>query len=122
MISALPVPLQPFQGQEVQVKVIAVRGWRKQGDFQFASQPLEVPKDDSLRRPLVTTSLGAGEFIAVSNGTAAHFNKKLEMSIDDPSQSHIIIPSLQKSLESVGASLQDSIKIEGYYFGTTRKD
>ena len=122
VISTLPVPLQPFQGQEVQIQVIAARGWRKRGDFQFASQPLEVPGDDSSRRPLVTTSLRAGEFIAVSNRTAAHFNKKLEMSIDGPGQSHIIMPSLQKSLASVGASLQDSIKMEGYYFGTTRKD
>ena len=122
VISTLSVPLQPFQGQEVQIQVIAVRGWRKRGDFKFSSQPFEVPGDVSSRRPLVTTSLRAGEFIAVSNRTAAHFNRKLDTSLDGPGQSHIIMPSLQKSLEAVGASLQDSIKMEGYYFGTTRKD
>ncbi len=96
VISTLPVPLQPFQGQEVQIQVIAARGWRARGDFQFASQPLEVPGDESSKRPLVTTSLRAGEFIAVSNRTAAHFNRKSDTSLDGPGQSHIIMPSLQK--------------------------
>ena len=122
VISTLPVPLQPFKGQEIQIQVIAVRNWRTSGTFQFETQTLETPGDASSKRPIVTTALRAGELIAVSNRTAAHFNTEMDKSLDGPSQSHMIMLSLQKSLQAVGASLQDSVKMEGYYFGTTRKD
>ena len=122
VVSTLPVPLQPFKGQEIQIQVIASRDWRTKNNFQFESQILETPGDVPSLRPEVTTALRAGEFIAISNRTAAHFNAEFDTSLDGPGQSHIIMPSLQKSLKTVGASLQDSIKMEGYYFGTTRKD
>ena len=36
-------------------------------------------------------------------------------------QSHAIMTSLNTDLKSVGATLQDTIKMEGYYWGTTRE-
>ncbi|MDP7453092.1 MAG: hypothetical protein QF661_10425 [Arenicellales bacterium] len=122
VVSTLPVPLQPFKGQEIQVQVIAVRNWRTTGDFQVETQPLQVAGDNTSAHPVVTTALRAGEFIAVANRTAAHFNTRFDAALDGAGQSHIIMPSLQNSLTAVGASLQDSVKMEGYYFGTTRKD
>ena len=107
VISTLPVPLQPFNGQEIQVQVIAVRNWRTASEFQVETQSLEVAGGDSPLHPVVTTALRAGEFIAVANRTAAHFNATFDTAQDGAGQSHVIMPSLQNSLAAVGASLQD---------------
>ena len=90
VISTLPVPLQPFKGQEIQVQVIAVRNWRNSGDFQVETQPLQVASGNSSVRPVVTTALRAGEFIAVANPTAAHFNTRFEAALEGAGQSHIL--------------------------------
>ena len=82
VISTLPVPLQPFKGQEIQVQVIAVRNWRTTGDFQVETQPLQVAGDNTSAPPVVTTALRAGEFIAVANRTAAHFNTRFDAALD----------------------------------------
>ena len=60
VISTLPVPLQPFKGQEIQVQVIAVRNWRTTGDFQVETQQLRVANRNESACPVVTTALRAG--------------------------------------------------------------
>ena len=92
VISTLPVPLQPFKGQEIQVQVIAVRNWRTTGDFQVETQQLRVANRNESACPVVTTALRAGEFIAVANRTAAHFNATFDAALDGAGQSHIIMP------------------------------
>ena len=118
VISIVPVEMQPFPHQKVQIQAIAIRGWREE-ECQFVESPLELAWAN--RTPTVTRVLRAGEFIATSNRTAAHFSAGFEGEMSGEDQSHAIMTSLNSDLESVGATLQDSIKMEGYYRGTTRE-
>jgi enamine deaminase RidA (YjgF/YER057c/UK114 family) len=116
-ISVVPVPLQPFAGQRIQVQAIAQRGWRDGGDVRVVERP--VPKGYAAlfggRR--VTAGLRAGEFIAVANRTAADGEDRI--ATDDPiGQSHAVMGLHEATLAALGASLQDAVKMEGYYFGT----
>jgi enamine deaminase RidA (YjgF/YER057c/UK114 family) len=111
--------MQPFPQQKVQLQAIAKRGWREEG-YQFNESALNlISRAD--RIPTVTTVLRAGEFIATANRTVAHFGLEHDSGLSGEDQSHAIMTSLNEDLKSVGATLQDSVKLEGYYRGTTRE-
>lgn len=114
-ISTVPEPLAPFDGQLVQLQVIAQRGWRNGSDVRVAARP--VPEDwysEFNGRP-VTAGLRAGEFITISNRTAAEAG-------DAVAQSHAIMSTHEATLAELGAGMQDCVKMEGHFFGTTRED
>ena len=122
VISSLPARLQPFSGQEVQIQVIAQRNWRSEQNYRFETKVLNTFSNSSHKQITVTSALRTGEFIALANRTAGLFDGLTSDETDGVKQTHLIMQSLDESLRSVGASLQDSIKLESYYFGTSRKE
>lgn len=120
-ISTVPEPLQPFDGQVIQIQAIAVRRWRQGGDIRVATRPVPAAWADLFKGRAVTGGLRAGEFIAVSNRTAADAGHAIARPGDGPGQSHTIMGYHEATLAELGASPQDSVKMEGYYFGTTRE-
>jgi enamine deaminase RidA (YjgF/YER057c/UK114 family) len=121
VVSAVPEPLQPFDGQVVQIQAIACRRWRQGNDIRVAERPVPEPWRRHFAGRTVTGGLRAGEFIAVSNRTAADDGHRIAAPGDGPAQSHAIMKIHETTLAKLGASLQDSVKMEGYYFGTTRE-
>ena len=119
VISVVPVDMQPFEGQKIQLQVIAKRGWRDVA-YQVAEDTLRIASADTGEETVVTTALRVGEFIATANRTAAHCIDAYDGSIAGVDQCHAIMRSLNSDLKAVGATLQDAIKLEGYYQGVTR--
>lgn len=121
VISLLPA-LQPFADQLVQVQVIAVRGWRAGADVRVAEHEAPASHRDRLPGGRVTGALRAGELIATASRTAAWPGTAVPPGLDAPAQSHLVMESLEADLRAVGASLQDAVKMEGYYLGTSLGD
>ena len=120
VISLIPVPLQPFERQEIQVQAIAQRGWRNAGDIRFVKAP--VPENyQCFGLEEQTRALRAGEFISIGARAATDEQGEITSPGDGPAQTHHIMASMQSDLAVVGASFQDAVKKEGYYFGTTRE-
>jgi len=119
VISIVPVAIQPFAGQKIQLQAIAKRGWRDEA-HRVEECELKISSVNTQAAPVVTTALRAGEVIATANRTAAHCVEAYSGDLDGGAQSHAIMSSLNASLKAVGASLQDAVKLEGYYQGTTR--
>ncbi len=118
-ISLIPVPLQPFPGQALQIQAIAQRRWRDLPDVRV--DPLPIPDACSERFPSaqLTSGLRAGEFIVTASRTATP--DAGGDAADAPAQTHAVMRSLEATLSTLGATLQDTVKMEGYYFGTTRE-
>tara|TARA_Y100001960_G_scaffold322997_1_gene400577 strand:+ start:615 stop:1847 length:1233 start_codon:yes stop_codon:yes gene_type:complete len=119
VISVVPVEMQPFLGQKVQLQAIAKRGWRDTA-YQVSENSLRLASSATVEEVVVTNVLRVGEFIATANRTAAHCIDAYDGSIGGVDQCHAIMKSLNSDLKTVGATLQDAIKLEGYYRGTTR--
>ncbi len=119
-ISTLPVPVQPFAGQSIQLQAIAAGGWRRTGDMRVATRPVPADRRGLFGDRPVTGGLRAGEFIAVANRTAADAEGAIAEPGEGVQQSHAIMETHEATLAELGASTQDSVKMEGYYFGTTR--
>jgi enamine deaminase RidA (YjgF/YER057c/UK114 family) len=119
VISVVPVEMQPFEGQKIQLQAIAKRDWRELA-YQVVEDTLRIASADTGEETVVTTALRVGEFIAAANRTAAHCIDAYDGSIDGVDQCHAIMKSLNSDLKQVGATLQDSVKLEGYYQGVTR--
>jgi enamine deaminase RidA (YjgF/YER057c/UK114 family) len=119
-ISLLPVPLQPFAGQEVQLQAIAIRGWRGGAATRAVTAEAPTRYRASLGHRKLTTGLRVGEFITVPSCTAVDAEGALLAAGKGPEQTRIIMTRLETALKTLGASLQDAIKKEGYYFGTTQ--
>ena len=119
-ISSLPVPMQPFPGQRIQLQAIAQRGWRALSDIRVAERPVPADRRDAFGGRALTGGLRAGEFVAVSNRSAADGEDRIADPEDGVAQSHAIMAIHEATLAALGASTQDSVKMEGYYFGTTR--
>jgi enamine deaminase RidA (YjgF/YER057c/UK114 family) len=117
-ISLLPVPLQPFAGQRVQIQAIAQRGFRKSAVVRHAARAVPVAEREGFPGGVVTSALRGGEFIVTANRSVL----PEEVHLDAPQQSHVILQALEEDLAEVGASTQDSVKMEGYYFGTSRAE
>ncbi len=121
VISIVPEPLQPFPGQSIQVQAIAKRGWRQGSDIRFTHRPVPASLREGLALERVTAGLRADDFIALANRTAADGEGRIGTS-DPVAQSHAVMAMHEGTLAELGASLQDSVKMEGYYFGTTLED
>ncbi len=120
-ISTVPEPLQPFPDQLVQLQVIAQRGWRDGPDIRVSTRPVPQTWQEQFGGRPLTAGLRAGEFITVSNRTAAK-SEDLVADADGISQSHTIMGYHEKTLAELGAGMQDCVKMEGHFFGTTRED
>jgi enamine deaminase RidA (YjgF/YER057c/UK114 family) len=118
-ISTVTETLQPWTGQAIQVQAIAQRGWRNHGDVRVATRPVPEAKRALFKGRPVTGGLRAGEFIALSNRSAADANGVIAKPDDGIAQSHAIMAMHEETLASLGASFQDCVKMEGYYLGTT---
>lgn len=121
-ISTVPEPLQPFKGQVVQLQVIAMRGWRSGTDVRSSPRPVPPAWQGQFGDRTVTGGLRAGEFIAVANRTAAGADGAVARPADGVAQSHTIMAYHEATLAELGAGMQDCVKMEGHFFGTTRKD
>ena len=121
VISTVPVPMQPFQNQKIQLQVMAQRHWRSLSDVRVHEDAISESQQHLFQHKSLSSALRAGEFITVANRTAAHLNEQLDPGLDSVGESHAIMNSMNTALQTVGASLQDSIKMEGYYFGTNRE-
>jgi len=120
-VSTVPVPMQPFAGQRIQVQAIAQRRWRKGDDVRVVTRPVPAKYRGLFKGRDVTGGLRAGEFVAVANRTAADGDDRIAKAKDPVAQSHAIMATHEATLAGLGASTQDAIKMEGYYFGTTRE-
>ncbi|WOH52464.1 RidA family protein [Bradyrhizobium sp. sBnM-33] len=120
-ISTAPEPLQPFSGQTIQIQAIAQRGWRTHSDVRAVPRPVPPQRQALFGGRTVTAGLRAGEFIAVANRTAEDADGTMQHPDDGVAQSHFIMGKHAETLAALGASFQDSVKMEGYYFGTTRE-
>lgn len=121
-ISTVPEPLQPFQGQVIQLQVIAQRGWRALKDVRVAARPVPAAFANVFAGRSVTGGLRAGEFITIANRTAAEADGTIAAPEDGVSQSHTIMGIHEATLAELGAGMQDCVKMEGHFFGTTRED
>lgn len=122
VISTVPDPFQPFGGQTIQIQAIAQRGWRKHADLRVVPRRVPHPKQALFGDRTVTAGLRAGEFIAVANRTAEDADGVVHHPDDGVGQTHFIMERHEETLAGLGASTQDSVKMEGYYFGSTRAD
>ncbi len=121
-ISTIPEPLQPFDGQVIQIQIIAQRGWRRFADIRAANRPVPPDWSEHFAGRSVTAGLRAGEFITIANRTAAEVDGSIAAPADGVSQSHTIMSIHEATLVELGAGMQDCVKMEGHFFGTTRKD
>ena len=120
VISLIPVPLQPFEGQAIQVQAIALRKWRDGKDIRVVTR--SVPDEfKAFGLDEITSGLRAGEFLSLAARTASDTLGTIDSTENGPSQTHAIMTSMESDLTQLGASFQDAVKKEGYYFGTTRE-
>ncbi len=121
VISLVPVLMQPFEGQEIQVQAIAKRGWRGFEDIRVDEFEVPASQRRLFRAAMLSSGLRAGEFIAVASRTAADTTGTIAEPDDGIAQTRAIMRSIEQTLSALGASFQDAVKKEGYYFGTTRE-
>jgi enamine deaminase RidA (YjgF/YER057c/UK114 family) len=107
--------MQPFPGQVIQIQAIAAPGWRD-GEVRCVTRPVGKYHDQLFRGRELTIGLRAGEFIAVPGQTGEAAGG------DGIGQTHVVMQGLVDTLDELGASMQDAIKKEGYYFGTTQDE
>ena len=122
VVSVVPEPLQPFAGQAIQIQAIAQRRWRQGGDVRVVERPVPPAKRALFAGRAVTGGLRAGEFIAVANRTAEDEVGAVASPGDAVGQSHAVMAIHEATLAALGAGMQDGVKMEGYYFGTTMDD
>ncbi|MFO0995255.1 MAG: Rid family hydrolase [Alphaproteobacteria bacterium] len=118
-ISTVTETLQPWPGQAIQVQAIAERGWRKHPGVRAVARPIPPSKQSLFGGRALTAGLRAGEFIALSNLAATDATGAIAKPGDGIAQSTAIMAMLGETLEGLGASFQDCVKMEGYYLGTT---
>jgi enamine deaminase RidA (YjgF/YER057c/UK114 family) len=118
-ITANPVPMQPFAGQAIQLLAIARKGWREQQPVIAVTRQPPKAVRDLFDRPILTQGLRAGEFFSVSGTTAADPEDGIAAPGDGTQQSHAMMQEMVRTASGLGVTLQDTVKAEGYYFGTT---
>ncbi|AVA24222.1 hypothetical protein [Rhizobium sp. NXC24] len=121
-ISTVAEPLQPFDGQMIQLQAIAQRGWRSGPDVRSVARPIPSGRKELFGGKEVTAGLRAGEFIAVANLAAEEPDGRAYHPDEPLPQTHFIMQKHEETLAALGASFQDCIKMEGYHIGTTRED
>lgn len=120
VISTVPEPYQPFTGQVVQIQAIAQRGWRSGADVRVVSRPVPDRWKPDFGGVEITSGLRADEFIAVAHRTAADDDDAVDAPGEGVPQSHAIMQMHEATLSALGAGMQDCVKMEGHFFGTTR--
>jgi enamine deaminase RidA (YjgF/YER057c/UK114 family) len=120
-ITLHPVPLQPFAGQDLQVQVIAMRGWRSSSDHRVVTGDVPAKYRQLFAHRKATVGLRAGEFVVVPAHTAVDGQAQALARGDGIEQTRIVMSHLDATLKELGASFQDCVKKEGYYFGTTQE-
>jgi enamine deaminase RidA (YjgF/YER057c/UK114 family) len=115
-VTANPVPLMPFPEQQVQIQAIAQRGWRQLDDIRAVTRAVSPRNGKMFRHGRITVGLRAGEFIVIPGRTATEDGTTLAG--DGIAQTHVVMAGLEGVLKELGASFQDVIKKEGYYFGS----
>ena len=118
-ISLQPMPLQPFAGQTVQLQAIAAEGWRDNADLRVIEAPVPDRVGYLFDRPRHTVGLRAGELIVVPGRTAMDDQGEPLALGRGVEQTDIIMDGIEATLAELGASYQDAIKMESYYFGAT---
>ena len=116
-ITVVPTPLQPFDGQQLQIQAIAIRGWRSRA-FRHTEREVPAAHRHLFKQPVLSAGLRAGEFISIPARTAAEEDDTVTEP-DVIAQTQTVMRHLETSLNEVGASLQDAVKMEGYYFGAS---
>ena len=115
-----PVPLQPWSDQSIQLQAIALRGWRQLDDVRVVTRQVPDANAAAFDDPVVTDGLRAGEFYAVGSQTAAgQTDGRALAETSGADQTRAVMSGLEAIQAELGASFQDVIKKEGYYFGTT---
>ncbi len=118
-ITLHPVPLQPFAGQALQAQAIATRGWRDHAtDFRVVTGEAPAKHRARFGGRKITLGLRANEFVVVPARTAID-EEGNPMPGDGVAHSRIVMSRHEETLKALGASFQDAIKMEGYYFGIT---
>ena len=115
-VTVNPTPLMPFADQQVQIQAIAQRGWRRMDDVRAVTRAVPETHRKLFAHGHITLGLRAGEFIAVPGRTASEDGTT--PTGDGIAQTHSVMSGLEATLKELGASFQDVIKKEGYYFGT----
>ena len=118
-ITLHPVPLQPFAGQALQAQAIARRGWRA-GEHRIVTGEVPAKYRARFAGRKQTLGLRAGEFVTVPARTATDEEGRGLAAGNGVEQTRIVMSRLEETLKALGASFQDAIKKEGYYFGTTQ--
>ena len=118
-ITTHPVPQQAFDGQEIQIQAMATKGWRQGPNVRSVESPVPDHVADRFDRPRYTIGLRAGEFIAVPGRIAIDDQGNPLAAGQAIEQTDIIMSGMEATLAELGASYQDAIKKEGYYFGVT---
>ena len=118
-ITAHPVPLQPFDGQEIQLQAIAAKDWRNGSDIRSVEVAVPDAVAGLFDRPRLTRGLRAGEIIAVPGRTAIDEQGNPLAPGDGIAQTDLVMAGIGDTLAALGAGFQDVIKKEGTYFGTT---
>ncbi len=118
-ITANPVPLQPFSGQAIQIQAFAQKGWRSAQPLIAVTRQPPAAARDLFDRPILTQGLRAGEFFCIAGTSAADEADRVAAPGDGSAQSHTMMQRLAGTAAALGTTLQDAVKAEGYYFGTT---
>ncbi len=107
VISMQPVVMTPWDGQELQLQAIAVKGWREQEPVRFATEPIP-GSEDSLD---YTVGLLGGGFFAVSD--IPGYREGFEG--DVLAEAEFVMDRLEAILQKLDASTNDVIKLEGHW-------
>ena len=118
-ITLQPMPLQPFEGQEIQLQAIAAKGWRHESDLRVVEAPVPDRAAALFDRPRHTVGLRAGELIVVPGRTAMDDQGRPLALGQGVEQTDLIMAGIEATLAELGAGYQDAIKMESYYFGAT---
>lgn len=114
-VTMQPVVMQPWEGQEIQIQVIAQRGWRADRDVRVAVRPVPDQYRHLFPSGVCTAGLRAGELVVVPGRTAGDVPGS---SLNGIEQTKVVMDDLGAVLSELGASFSDAVKKEGYYNGT----
>lgn len=90
VITANPVPHQPWAGQEIQLQAIASAGWRAFDDIRSVVRDVPPSSVASFVHPAITDGLRAGELIAVRGQTAVAQDGETVVSSDEIVQTRMV--------------------------------
>jgi enamine deaminase RidA (YjgF/YER057c/UK114 family) len=121
VIWTVPDPMQPFAGQLVQIQAVAMRGWRDLDDIRVAGRDVPPRWRERFGGGAVTAGLRAGELIVLANRSAENDLGELEHTGDGVAQTDWIMARHRETLATLGAGMQDAVKVETFFFGTSRE-